>query len=128
MVSTERVLFSLQMSEESLQEVHLLLRDGKIRSLLNSLYNVFYYGIEAVLLALDIHSRGHTGLKKNFIEKVVRPGIFPKHPTGWEKEIETIFKVKEENEKGKTFISEEVQPLIQSGELFLKTVKTHLLV
>ncbi|MBI3604621.1 MAG: hypothetical protein HY202_01180, partial [Nitrospirae bacterium] len=49
MVSTEKILFSLQMAEESLQEVHLFLKDGKTRSLLNSLYNLFYYGMEALL-------------------------------------------------------------------------------
>ena len=128
MISTERVLFSLQMSEESLQEVHLLLRDHKTRSLLNSLYNVFYYGMEAILLNQDIHCRSHAELKKVFFEKIIRSGLLPEHSSGWENKIETVFKVKEENEKGKIFTSEEIQRFIQSGEMFFNSVKKHLLV
>ncbi|MHB8481910.1 MAG: hypothetical protein ACYDBV_04115 [Nitrospiria bacterium] len=128
MISTERVLFSLQMSEESLQEVHLLVKDNKTRSLLNSLYNVFYYGMEALLLNQDVHCRNHTELKKVFFEKIIRAGILPEHSSGWENVIETVFNVKEENEKGKTFTPEEIQRFIQNGESFCNSIKRLLLV
>ncbi|MBI3352233.1 MAG: HEPN domain-containing protein [Nitrospirae bacterium] len=128
MISTERILFSLQMAEESLQEVHLLFKDNKTRSLLNSLYNVFYYGMETLLLKQDIHCRSHSELKKTFFEKVIRAGLLEKDSSRWENKIEDIFRVKEENEKGKKFTDEEVNDFIKRGEAFLKSVKRYLLV
>ncbi|MBI1820545.1 MAG: HEPN domain-containing protein [Nitrospirae bacterium] len=128
MISTERILFSLQMAEESLQEVHLLFKDNKTRSLLNSLYNVFYYGMETLLLKQDIHCRSHSELKKTFFEKVIRAGLLKKDSSRWENKIEDIFRVKEENEKGKKFTDEEVNDFIKRGEAFLKSVKRYLLV
>lgn len=125
MISTDKVLFSLQMAEESFQEVRLLLKDGKTRSLLNSLYNVYYYGMEAILLNQDISCRKHDEVKKTFIEKLLRTGILP---LSWEKEIETIFKMKDENEKGILPAEREIDRLIQAGDSFLKSVKGHLLV
>jgi uncharacterized protein (UPF0332 family) len=134
MVSTEKILFSLQMAEESLQEVHLFLKDGKTRSLLNSLYNLFYYGMEALLFSEDIHSRSHSEMKRNFIDKVLLTGGFSKHfpdekdSHRWEGTLETVFKTKEENEKGKRFTPVEVGALVQKGESFLNIVKKLILV
>jgi uncharacterized protein (UPF0332 family) len=132
MVSTEKVLFSLQMSEESFQEVQLLFKDGKTRSLLNSLYNVYYYGMEAILQSLDVHCRSHSELKKNFIALIRQKDLFDKTvkpiSTRWDQEIETIFEMKSKNEKGFIPSDSEVQRLIQTGEQFLKGVKNYLLI
>lgn len=134
MVSTEKILFSLQMAEESLQEVHLFLKDGKTRSLLNSLYNLFYYGMEALLFSEDIHCRSHTEMKRKFIDNVLLTGVFSKHfpdekdSHRWEETLETVFKTKEENEKGKRFTPGEVGALVQKGETFLNIVKKLILV
>jgi uncharacterized protein (UPF0332 family) len=125
MISTDKVLFSLQMAEESFQEVQLLLKDGKTRSLLNSLYNVYYYGMEAILLNQDISCRKHDEVKQTFIEKFLRTGLLPR---SWEKEIEAVFKMKDENEKGVLPAAKEVHRLIQTGKTFLKSVKGNLLV
>jgi uncharacterized protein (UPF0332 family) len=125
MISTDKVLFSLQMAEESFQEVQLLLKDGKTRSLLNSLYNVYYYGMEAILLNQDVACRKHDEVKKTFIEKILRTGLLP---LPWEKEIEAVFKMKDENERGIFPSAKEVDRLIQTGESFLKSVKAYLLV
>lgn len=132
MVSTEKVLFSLQMAEESLQEVQLLFKDGKTRSLLNSLYNVYYYGMEAILQRLDVHCRSHSELKKNFISLILQKGLFDKmvDPTStpWDQEIETVFQMKSENEKGLIPSDSEIRRVVQTGERFLKGVKNHLLI
>lgn len=125
MTSTDKVLFSLQMAEESFQEVELLLKDGKTRSLLNSLYNVYYYGMEAILLNQDILCRKHDEVKRMFIEKHLRTGLLP---LSWEKEIETVFKMKDENEKGVLPSQKEIDRLIQTGHSFLNAVKGYLLV
>lgn len=125
MISTDKILFSLQMAEESFQEVQLLLKDGKTRSLLNSLYNVYYYGMEAILLNQDISCRKHDEVKQTFIEKFLRTGLLPR---SWEKEIEAVFKMKDENEKGVLPAAKEVHRLIQTGKTFLKSVKGNLLV
>ena len=134
MVSTEKILFSLQMAEESLQEVHLFLKDGKTRSLLNSLYNVFHYGMEALLFSEDIHCRSHAELKRSFIDKVLLTGSFSKHfpdekdSHRWEETLEKVFKAKEENEEGNIFTPGEVNELVQKGESFLNIVKKLILV
>ena len=132
MISTDKVLFSLQMAEESLQEVQLLFRDGMTKSLLNSLYNVFYYGMEAVLRDQNFLSRNHAELKKTFIEKILRNHLIEKEenssPIMWEKELETIFKVKDENDKGILPHSQEILRLIQTGTLFLNRIKNYLLI
>lgn len=130
MISTDKILFSLQMAEESLQEVQLLFRDGMTKSLLNSLYNVFYYGMEAALLNQNIISRNHAELKNNFIKKILQNHVFENeeisNSIGWEKEIETIFKMKDENDRGVQPSPREVQRLIQSGHLFLNRIKNQL--
>ncbi|MBI1823708.1 MAG: hypothetical protein HY200_01380 [Nitrospirae bacterium] len=132
MVATEKVLFSLQMAEESFQEVQLLSKDGKTRSLLNSLYNLYYYGIEAILLGQDIHCRSHIELKNAFMTHILRRGLFrkadEKEPIDWEKEIESIFNVKNKNENGILPSKDEVLRLVQAGEHFLKRIRNHLLI
>lgn len=126
MVSTDKVLFSLQMAEESLQEVHLLQKDRKIRSLLNSLYNLYHYGMESLLLSRDIHSRSHDQLRENFIKVILKSD--PGFPPSLEEELSALYRMKRENEKGKAFTPAEVKNWVEKGETFLNQVKKKVLV
>ncbi|MBI1818704.1 MAG: hypothetical protein HYR81_00040 [Nitrospirae bacterium] len=73
-------------------------------------------------------------MKRKFIDNVLLTGVFSKHfpdekdSHRWEETLETVFKTKEENEKGKRFTPGEVGALIQKGEIFLNIVKKLILV
>jgi len=118
------------MAEESFQEALILHKDGKTRSVLNSLYNVYYYGMEALLLNQDIHCRNHDQLRTAFCEKFLQNHLFGMNDRSdsnfWQKEIEMIFKVKDENDKGFLPSGLEVQRLIRTGSNFLNSVKKYL--
>lgn len=119
------------MAEESLQEVRLLLGDKKYRSLLNSLYNVYYYSMEAFLFREEVHCRSHEELKKSFLEKI-HSGAFhftgiSADPATWDSDLETIFKTKRDNEKGILPSPMIILSLIQRGERFFEAIKLLLL-
>ncbi|HXN07506.1 MAG TPA: hypothetical protein VN944_10645 [Nitrospiria bacterium] len=114
------------MGEESLQEVHLLRKDHKTRSLINSLYNIYYYGMESLLLTREIHSRNHQQLKDNFISKVVKND--PSMPSSLEEEIAAVYQLKSGNDAGETFPVSEIDRWVEKGENFLALIKKKILV
>ncbi len=68
------VSYRLERARESLAEARLLLEQGHTNTFVNRLYYACFYAVSALLLARDLSSAKHSGLRSFFHQNFVKTG------------------------------------------------------
>ncbi len=68
------VSYRLERAFESLAEARLLLEQGHTNTFVNRLYYACFYAVSALLLARDLSSAKHSGLRSLFHQNFVKTG------------------------------------------------------
>lgn len=69
------ILYRLERARESLEEASLLIRNGHSNTFVNRLYYACFYAVSALLLAKDLYSAKHSGVRALFHQTFVKSGI-----------------------------------------------------
>jgi len=70
------VRYRLECAWECVSDAELLIREERWRSAVNRLYYSAFHAVSALLLAHEMHSRKHTGVRGLFMQHFGRPGEF----------------------------------------------------
>ena len=73
-MNEELILYRRQKSRETLEDAHILFRNGRLFSALNRIYYALFYEVMALLLTKDLSSARHTGIRALFNEHFVKTG------------------------------------------------------
>ncbi len=71
------ITFRIARAIDTLDNAKILAEKEKWNSSINRLYYAAYYAVTALLLKNDLNPTTHNGVKSNFSEHFVKPGIIP---------------------------------------------------
>ena len=69
------IAYRLERAEEALEEAKLLLDKGYGNTFVNRLYYACFYAVSALLLAKDLSSAKHSGVRSLFHQNFIKPGL-----------------------------------------------------
>jgi len=69
------IVYRLERAKEALEEAKLLLEKGYGNTFVNRLYYACFYAVSALLLAKDLSSAKHSGVRSLFHQNFIKPGL-----------------------------------------------------
>lgn len=73
----ELIKYRIARAKDTLEDALILAEKEKWNSSINRLYYSAYYAVIALLLSNDLKPSTHNGVKSNFSEHFIKPGIIP---------------------------------------------------
>jgi len=73
----ELIKYRIARAKDTLEDALILAEKEKWNSNINRLYYSAYYAVIALLLSNDLKPSTHNGVKSNFSEHFIKPGIIP---------------------------------------------------
>lgn len=119
----ELAKYRLKQAEESINEA-LFLLSGKQspRSIINRAYYAMFYAVLALIIFEPFSSSKHIGVLSYFNKRFIKEGVFPEELG---RSINKAFELRQEGDYREyaEINYEEVEPVIQQAQSFLKTIR-----
>jgi hypothetical protein len=119
----ELAKYRLKQAEESINEA-LFLLSGKQspRSIINRAYYAMFYAVLALIVFEPFSSSKHIGVLSHFNKRFIKEGVFPEELG---RSINKAFELRQEGDYREyaEITYEEVEPVIQQAQSFLKTIR-----
>lgn len=119
----ELAKYRLKQAEESINEA-LFLLSGKQspRSIINRAYYAMFYAVLALIVFEPFSSSKHIGVLSYFNKRFIKEGVFPEELG---RSINKAFELRQEGDYREyaEITYEEVEPVIQQAQSFLKTIR-----
>lgn len=115
--------FRLARASETLEEAHLMQREGHWNTCANRLYYAAFYAVSALLVKDNFTAAKHTGIKAMFNQHYVKTGIVTKENG---RLYNRLFNLRQEGDYV-DFVSFEavtIQPLIGETAVFIETIRS----
>lgn len=119
--------YRIKQAEESLDEAKFLLSENKSpRSVMNRTYHAMFYSVLALLIYEPYSSSKHSGVLSYFNKHFIREKVFDKElGRNFNKAFE--LRQREDYREYTKLTIEQVYPLIDKAEMFVKAVKEYLI-
>ena len=120
------VRYRLDRAREALEEAVLLLESGHANTYVNRLYYACFHAVSALLLAKELSSARHSGVRALFHQHIVKPGLIS---VSLGQMYDKLFDNRQKGDYADLvrFAAQEVRPWLDEARAFIRDVEAVIL-